>query len=289
MKTASIIAAISFIGALVVIALFAGDAHAREPNCPSSWPEEPAEQLFTDSDGAGWFVIRSADSNGYETVRAYRADDGYQAGYAPGSPDEICYLLVRHPGSAEDVPDAQQVTFRVEQEPEETAPAIAKTLFREFYDRLIPVGPYGANPDPKWGDLFGVFSNAERSCIVATFREERVVAALGEEGLATAWQNSVFHDDDDEPRLADVLILSCLSTDTAGALTFAIAFATIVHQVEASGEPNACVQALLEPAVAALSDPDATEEDLLAVFRLLFGLASCGLETTSPGAGTPQE
>ena len=286
MKTASIIAAISLIGALVAIALFADAAHAREPDCPSSWPAEPAEQLFTDSEGAGWFVIRSADSNGYETVRAYRADDGYQAGYAPGSPDEICYLLVRRPGSAEDVPDAQQVTFRVEQEPEEAAPAISKTLFREFYDRLIPVGPYGANPNPKWGDLFGVFSNEERSCIVATFGEERVIAVLGEEGLATALQNSVFPEGD-EPRLEDVLLLGCLSTDTAGTLTLAITFAAIVHQMEASGEPNACVLALLEPAVAALSNPSATEEDLLAVARFFFGLIACGLEAAGPGAGAP--
>ena len=286
MKTASIIAAISLIGALVAIALFAGTAHAREPDCPSSWPAEPAEQLFTDSEGAGWFVIRSADSNGYETVRAYRADDGYQAGYAPGSPDEICYLLVRRPGSAEDVPDAQQVTFRVEQEPEEAAPAISKTLFREFYDRLIPVGPYGANPNPKWGDLFGVFSNEERSCIVATFREERVVAALGEEGLAIALQNSVIREGD-EPRLEDVLIFSCLSDDSVPTLTFALAFAGALHQAD-PGEQYACVQKALQPAVAALSKPFPTEEDLIAVFASLFALGSCGLESTDPPSGAPE-
>ena len=277
MKTASIIAAISLIGAVVAIALFAGTAYAREPDCPSSWPEETAEQFFTDSEGAEWFVIRSADNNGYETVRAYRADDGYQTGYVPGSPDEVCYLLVRRPGSAEDVPDAQQVVFRAEQEPEETTPAIAKTLFREFYDRLIPVGPYGANPDPKWGDLFVLFSAEERSCIAA---------ALGKEGLAAAAQSSFFHDDD-EPRLQDIFIFSCLSEDTAGALFSAVTFASIVRGIEASGEDNACVLALLEPAVAALSNPSATEEDLLAVARFFFGLIACGLEAAGPGAGAP--
>ncbi|MCY4557539.1 MAG: hypothetical protein OXF79_14395 [Chloroflexi bacterium] len=287
MKAASIIAAISFIGALVAIALFADAAHAREPDCPSSWPEEPAEQFFADAEGAEWFVIRSADSNGYETVRAYRADDGYQAGYAPGSPDEICYLLVRRAGSSEDVPDAQQVVFRAEQEPEETAPAISKTLFREFYDRLIPVGPYGANPDPKWGDLFGVFSNEERSCIIATFGEERVIAVLGEEGLATALQNSVFHEGD-EPRLEDVLIYSCLSDDTAPILTFALAFAGALRQAD-PGEQYACVQKALQPAVAALSKPFPTEEDLIAVFASFFALASCGLESTDTSSGAPGE
>ena len=285
MKAASIIAAISFIGALAAIALFAGAAHAREPDCPSSWPEAPAEQFFTDSAGADWFVIRSADSNGYETVRAYRADDRYQTGYEPGSPDEVCYLLVRRAGSSEDLPEAQQVTFRAEPEPEETAPAVSKTLFRQFYDRLIPVGPYGANPDPKWGDLFGVFSNAERSCIVATFREARVVAALGEEGLATALQNSVFHESD-EPRLEDVLIFSCLSDDTAPILTFALAFADALRQAD-PGEQYACVQKALQPAVAALSKPFPTEEDLIAVFASFFALASCGLEAGASGTSAP--
>ena len=185
MKTASIIATICFLGGLGALALFADTAYAREPDCPSSWPAEPAEQFFSDSEGAEWFVIRSADSNGYETVRAYRADDGYQTGYVPGSPDEVCYLLVRRPGSAEDLAEARQLVFRVEQEPEAAAPTIPKTLFREFYDRLIPVGPYGPNPDPKWGDLFALFSAEERSCIAA---------ALGEEGLAAAAQSSIFHD-----------------------------------------------------------------------------------------------
>ncbi len=277
MKTASIVAAISFIGALVAIALFAGAAYAREPDCPSNWPEEPAEQFFTDSEGAEWFVIRSSDSNGYETVRAYRADDGYQMGYAPGSPDEVCYLLVRRAGSAEDLPEARQVTFRVEQEPDEPVRAVSKTLFGEFYDRLIPVGPYGANPDPKWGDLFVLFSAEERSCIAA---------ALGEEGMAAASQSSFFHDDD-EPRLQDIFIFGCLSEDTAGALFSAITFASIVRGIEASGEENACVLALLEPAVAALSNPSATEEDLLAVARFFYGLIACGLEAAGPGAGAP--
>ncbi len=275
MKIASVIAAFLFVCVLGAFAIYADTAHARTPECPSSWPSEPAEQFFTDSDGAGWFIIRSADSNGYETVRAYRADDGYQAGYVPGSPDEVCYLLVRRRGQTEDLAEARQLVFRVEQEPEETARPVSKTLFREFYDRLIPTGPYGPNPDPKWGDLFALLSTEERSCIAA---------ALGAEGLAAASQSSIFHDGD-EPRLQDVVIFSCLSEDTGPALTFAIAFAGIVRQVAASGEENACFQALLEPAVAALSNPSATEEDTLAVFAFFFGLASCGLETTGPETG----
>lgn len=277
MKTASIIAAIVFLCALGGFAIYADTAHAREPDCPSSWPAEPTEQFFTDSEEAEWFVIRSADSNGYETVRAYRADDRYQAGYAPGSPDEVCYLLVRRPGSAEDLAEAQQLVFRAEREAE-SAPAVSKTLFREFYDRLIPVGPFGPNPDPKWGDLFALFSAEERSCIAT---------ALGEDGLAVALQSSVLHDG--EPRLQDIHIFGCLTEDTGGALTFAIAFAAIVRQVEASGEENACVQELLEPAVAALSNPAATEEDLLAVFAFFFGLIDCGLEATAPGNGAAGE
>lgn len=279
MKTATIIAAIFVVCALGAIMLHAESAYAREPDCPSSWPGEPAEQFFTDSEDAEWFIIRSADSNGYETVRAYQADDGYEMGYVPGSPDEVCYLLVRRPGSDEDLAEARQLVFRVEQEEQEEAPAAAKTLFREFYDRLIPNGPYGPNPDPKWGDLFVVFSAEERSCIAA---------ALGEEGLAAASQSSVFHADD-EPRLQDVLIFGCLSEDTGGALTFAITFAAIVRQVDASGKENACVQELLQPAVAALSKPSPTEDDMLAVFAFFFGLIDCGLEATAPGTGAARE
>ena len=277
MKKAGIIAAIVFVCALGAFAIYTDTALARDPDCPSSWPEQPVEKFFTDSEGAEWFIIRSADSNGYETVRAYRADDGYKMGYVPGSPDEVCYLLVRRPGSAEDVPDARQVTFRVEQEPEETVRPVSKTLFRQFYDRLIPVGPYGPNPDPKWGDLFVLFSAEERSCIAT---------ALGEERLAAASQSSIFHEDD-EPRLQDVLILSCLSEYTGGPLTLAILFASIVRGIEASGEEDTCVQDLLEPAVAALSDPYATDEELLAVARFIFGLVACGLEAGVSGTNAP--
>ncbi len=274
MKTATIVATICFLGALGAITLFTDTALAGAPDCPSSWPEQPVEQFFTDSEEAEWFVIRSADSNGYETVRAYRADDRYKAGYAPGSPDEVCYLMVRRPGSTEDVPDAEQVTFRVEKEQEETVRPVSKTLFRQFYDRLIPVGPYGPNPDPKWGDLFGVFSTAEQSCIATAF---------GEEGLATALQSPVLYEGD-EPRMQDILIFSCLSEDTGFALTFAIAFAAIVREADAIGEENACVQELLQSVVSVLSKPFPTEEDLSAV---LFGLIACGLEAAAPELGVP--
>ncbi len=276
MKTATIVATICFLGALGAITLFTDTAHARAPDCPSSWPERPVEQFFIDSDGAEWFVIRNADSNGYETVRAYRADDNYQAGYVPGSPDEICYLLVRRPRDVGDLTEARQLEFRVEQEPKETVRPVSKTLFRQFYDRLIPVGPYGPNPDPKWGDLFVLFSEEERSCIAT---------ALGEEGLTVALQSSVFHEvEEGEPRLQDVLIFGCLSHDTAGALTFAIAFAAIVHEAYAIGEENACVQELLELFVSVLSKPFLTEEDLSAA---LFGLIACALEAAAPESGVP--
>ncbi len=276
MKTASIIAAVCVLGALGAITLFTGAAYAREPDCPSSWPAEPVEQFFTDSEGAEWFVIRSADSNGYETVRAYRADDRYEMGYVPGSPDEVCYLLVRRPGSTEDLPEAQQVVFRVEQEPKETVPTVSKTLFREFYDRLIPEGPYGPNPDPKWSDLFVVFSEEEGACIAD---------ALGEEGLAVALQSSVFHEG--EARLQDVLILGCLSNDTAGSLVFAMAFAGIVRGVDPSSDQYACVQELLGPAIAALSNPSPTEDEMLAVFGFFFGVASCGVDVVTPETYSP--
>ncbi len=272
MKTATIVAAIFVLCALGAIIMHTESAYAREPDCPASWPQETSEQFFTDSEGVEWFIIRSADSNGYETVRAYRADDGYQMGYVPGSPDEACYLLVRRPGSAEDLAEAPQLVFRVERE-EEPVPVVAKTLFREFYDRLIPDGPYGPNPDPKWGDLFAVLSAEERACIAA---------ALGEEGLAAASQSSILYEG--EPRLQDIYIFGCLSEDTGFALTFAIAFAAIVREADAIGEENPCVQELLQLVVSVLSKPFPTEEDLSAT---LFGLIACGLEAAEPQLGVP--
>ena len=277
-KAASIIAVLLFLCALTAMTPSAQTVYAGTPDCPSSWPADQGEQFFTDPDGAEWFVIRSADSNGYETLRAYPADDSYATGYVPGSPDEVCNLLVRRPRSTADLDEPRQVTFRAEQEPKPRV-VVTTTIFRQFYDRLIPNGPQGANPDPTWGDLFDLFSDQERSCMTAH---------LGQERLALALQNSVFHEVDPggDPRLEDVIILSCLSTDTAGALTFAITFASVVRQVEASGEENACVQELLEPAIAALSKPNPTEEELMAVFAFFFGLISCGLEMTDPPAGS---
>ena len=106
-------------------------SHAKgEPTCPSSWPPTATdgavadygygvieyEDFFTDSDGQRWFVIRSSDSNGYSTVRAYpTTDDGDE--YIPGSPDETCYLLVRRPGAADDADEPQQLEFTKEFEP----------------------------------------------------------------------------------------------------------------------------------------------------------------------------
>ncbi len=269
---------ILLICALAAISLPTETAHARQPDCPSGWPAEQGEQFFTDSEGAEWFIIRSADSNGYETVRAHPADDGYAAGYIPGSPDEVCNLLVRRPGSTADLEEPRQVIFRAEREPKPPA-VVSTTIFRQFYDRLIPNGPQGPNPEPTWGDLNDLFSDEERACMVA---------ALGQERLAIALQNSVFREADPsgEPRLEDIVIFSCLSTDTTGALTFAIAFAAVVRQVEASGQENPCVQELLEPAIAALSKPNPTEEELMAVFAFFFGLASCGLESTSSPSGS---
>lgn len=275
MKTASKLAAIVILCAVGAIAFTAATTHAGVPDCPSSWPAEPGERFFTDSQGAEWFVIRSTDSNGYQTARAYPADDGYRAGYRPGSPDEVCNLLVRRPDSAEDLEEAKQVTFRRDRDPE-PAPVVVKTLFREFYDRMIPDGPYGPNPNPTWGHVFPAFTDEERSCITA---------ALGEEGLAAALQSEILHDG--EARLSDILIFGCLSNDSAFALSFAIAFAALVHHVAATGEENSCFQELLEPAVAALSKPSPTEEELLPVFAFFFGLESCGLASAEPPSDAP--
>lgn len=128
----SIVVIACLIGVTVgALSIPVNDAEAADPACPSSWPDQgydgplqerdrgriTYEDYFTDSDDARWFVIRSSDSNGYTTVRAYpTAADGY----ITNSPDAVCYLVVRRPGDAEDAAEPQQVVFR--EEKEEPAP-----------------------------------------------------------------------------------------------------------------------------------------------------------------------
>ena len=106
-----------FSSTLIVLALLAGVVllttrpAAATPDCPVSWPDGDHQGFYTDADGAEWFIIRSTDSNGYTTVRAYKADDRYAAGYAPGEPDQVCYLLVRRPGAVADLTQPNQVRF----------------------------------------------------------------------------------------------------------------------------------------------------------------------------------
>lgn len=116
------------VGAAVgALSLPVGDAAAADPACPGSWPGQaydgPLQQadhgriayqdFFTDSDGDRWFIIRSSDSNGYTSIRAYPATGD---GYAANSPDEVCYLVVRKPGAAEDAANPTQIVFPTEQE-----------------------------------------------------------------------------------------------------------------------------------------------------------------------------
>ena len=98
--------------------------------CPSDWPDQSYvgpllksdhgtigyQGFHTDGEGEKWYIIRSSDSNGYTTVRAYEADDSYNAGYRVGSPDEVCYLMVRRSEAEADVAEPSQVVFQKEQE-----------------------------------------------------------------------------------------------------------------------------------------------------------------------------
>lgn len=120
--------ALALVCTLATVGLFVNRAaDAGSPGCPSDWPAQQASgqggidynDFYTDGDGDRWFVIRSADSNGYATIRAYVADDGYASGYRAGSPDETCFLIVRRSGDSADVAEATQVTFRAEREPED--------------------------------------------------------------------------------------------------------------------------------------------------------------------------
>ena len=88
------------IGALLIVP---GGVGAASPECPSTWPQgqDPAsspdqglghiqfEDVFDDSNDDQWFIIRSSDSNGYTTIRAYPAAQG-DGGYITDSPEEVC-------------------------------------------------------------------------------------------------------------------------------------------------------------------------------------------------------
>ena len=103
-----------------------GRRSRQRPRCPSDWPEQSAdgsgvgqidyEGFYTDGDGDEWYIIRSADSNGATIVRAYDADDGYDAGYRSGSPAETRYLIVRRAGETEDATGADRLSFQKESE-----------------------------------------------------------------------------------------------------------------------------------------------------------------------------
>ena len=112
-----------------VVLLVPSRVGAASPVCPNSWPEgqdsasPPGqglghiefEDFFDDSDDDKWFVVRSTDSNGYTTVRAYPAAQG-DGGYITDSPDEVCYLIVRRPGDTADAAEPTQIVFPKEQE-----------------------------------------------------------------------------------------------------------------------------------------------------------------------------
>ena len=122
-------------GILSGAVLLTGRAATAAPDCPTSWPERDYEGIYTDDADAEWFIIRSADSNGYHTVRAYPASSRYPTGYAINSPDETCYLRVRRAGAANDLAEPQRLDFPKEPEPEPERPARPLTLM-ELLNRL---------------------------------------------------------------------------------------------------------------------------------------------------------
>ena len=121
---------------LMTLGAFLGnDAVAQAPpECPRDWPgqgyEGPLrsedygrnqhENFHTDADGQRWYVIRSSDSNGYTTIRAYPASDDADGGYHADSPDQVCYLIVRKPGAETDAAEPDQVVFPREREPRDS-------------------------------------------------------------------------------------------------------------------------------------------------------------------------
>lgn len=129
MPTNNIIAAlaIALVCAWGAAGLFLpGVVQADGPGCPSDWPDSSSggsgggqidfDGFYTDGEGDEWYIIRSSDSNGLTTVRAYPPDDRYAAGYRSGSPDEVCYLVVRNAGATEDAARPRRISFQSERE-----------------------------------------------------------------------------------------------------------------------------------------------------------------------------
>ena len=117
MKRTCLSTAIITLALLAGAVLLTGRAATAAPDCPTSWPEQDHQGFFTDDAGDEWFIIRSADSNGYATVRAYEVSDRYSDRYVLNSPDQVCYLLVRRAGESADAAKPAQLEFRKEQEP----------------------------------------------------------------------------------------------------------------------------------------------------------------------------
>ena len=124
---------------MVTGAIWAHQAVAQAaPECPPDWPSQQYagplreedhgriqyDSFHTDGQGKHWYIIRGTDSNGYTTVRAYPAAQG-DGGYITGSPDRVCYLIVREPGATFDLDEPRQVLFpRESDEPAESASAL---------------------------------------------------------------------------------------------------------------------------------------------------------------------
>lgn len=259
--------AVVFLAACILLVL-AGEAYAGEPACPASWPETDHQDFFTDSDGVSWFVIRSADSNGYETVRAYPASEQYDVGYVPNSPDEVCHLLVRRPGNDEDLAQPKQIIFPRERE-EEPPSAAAPTA---------PQGGITVAPGASWGDLFADFTEAERSCISG---------ALGEDLLAVAVDTPIHRPGD--IREWEVTIFGCLSQDTAITLFLSIFFAHLGVTVELPDAATACMRDVLSdadiPTLVGGLGPNPTAAQAEALITFFFGMATCGTPATGIGPG----
>ena len=60
------------------------------------------QDFFTDADDDWWWVVRSSDSNGYTTVRAYSADADDAVESVDTSMGNLCLRVVRSPGKTED-------------------------------------------------------------------------------------------------------------------------------------------------------------------------------------------
>ena len=179
------------IAALATVGLAARAAAEGTPECPADWPGQGYEgplraedyghiqyqDYHTDAADQRWYIIRSSDSNGYTTIRAYPTSDDADGGYHADSPDQVCYLIVRKPGAETDAAEPDQVVFPREREIQRTRTSTPTAKTTLAPTRTPQVAPHSA-PELSSLELDGEAINARDIVRTGLSRSQEVQIIL---------------------------------------------------------------------------------------------------------------